>query len=493
MEQRTGEKSAERIAIEVGAPIIKAAGSWQELHQALAKDGMRYERVGSGAVLFVNEVGVKASRADREASMGKLEKRLGAFTPSAKQKVVERAPEPVQRDMPGWQQYIAQRRRHGEERTAAVAALKQRQEAETKKLRGQQRREREEVLEGHWTGRGALRNVLESLLAAQRAVALAELRERQRRERAKLREQYRPYPDLEQWLRQQAHPELAEQWRYRASEVQQIRGQDARPATPRDIRDFTPEVRGGEVRYARRDLTQHGAEAAFVDRGGEIDVYAWRERASVLAALQLAEQKWEGFEVSGRSQFKALCVELAVEHGFKLSNPELREAMAQERQRQLEVRALPGDIEPSPQPRPSRAGTREGAAAPLPGIEVKLPPGYEDTARAYATHYRDVLLRQGGRAVDPSRVDAMIAVRMQATGHTQQAVEVVLQHCSPLLRQDREERNWEHYAKRTVDYAFGAAGQRQAEELKRYWRQWQKLEGQRELQRERDHSPSMSR
>ena len=37
MEQRTGEKSAERIAIEQGAPIIKQATSWRELHSQLAE------------------------------------------------------------------------------------------------------------------------------------------------------------------------------------------------------------------------------------------------------------------------------------------------------------------------------------------------------------------------------------------------------------------------------------------------------------------------
>lgn len=489
MEQRTGEKSAERIAIETGAPIIKAAGSWQELHQALAKEGMRYERIGSGAVLFVNDVGVKASRADREASLGKLEKRLGVFEPS-QTKAVARLPEPLQHAVPGWEQYITGRRAYGAEKDAVLKALKQRQEAEREALMERHRRERAEVLQGRWRGRGELRNALESILAARRAGEQADMRDRQRRERALLRERYRPYPDLEQWLRQMDHPELAEQWRYRATEVQHIRGDTAEAARPRDIRDYVPEIRGEEVRYARRDMVPAGADAAFVDKGGEIDVHAWRERASVLAALQLADQKWSSFEVTGRAQFKAMVVELAVEHGFNLDNPELREHIAQERQRQLEARAMPPGRDAAAAP--TRDGTREVPAAQLPGVEASLPTSYERGAKAYACHYRDVLKRQGAHATDLSRLDAMIAVRMRATGHTQQEVEVVLRHCAPLIRQKDEGRDWGNYAKRTAEYAFGAAGERQANELKRYWQQWQKVEG-REHEVARDHNRGMSR
>jgi hypothetical protein len=76
----------------------------------------------------------------------------------------------------------------------------------------------------------------------------------------------------------------------------------------------------------------------------------------------------------------------------------------------------------------------------------------------------------------------------------------VLQLCAPLIRQNSAERDWGHYARRTVEYAFGAAGQRQADELQKYWPQWQQLEAQqevpqqpRERERERERSPGMSR
>lgn len=82
MEIQTGEKSAQRIGIEDAGPIIAKAKSWSELHAELAKVGMEYRREGSGAKVYINEIGVKASDVDRKASFSALQKRLGAFQPA---------------------------------------------------------------------------------------------------------------------------------------------------------------------------------------------------------------------------------------------------------------------------------------------------------------------------------------------------------------------------------------------------------------------------
>jgi hypothetical protein len=88
-EVRTGEKSAERVAIEKAAVIIKGARNWDGLHAGLAKEGFRYAKFGSGAVVYVGEIAIKASAVDREASFGKLEKRLGRYQgPSPKEGMV---------------------------------------------------------------------------------------------------------------------------------------------------------------------------------------------------------------------------------------------------------------------------------------------------------------------------------------------------------------------------------------------------------------------
>ena len=76
-ERATGEKSVQRIAQERAHELIKNAESWGELHASLKQVGLRFEKKGSGAIIWVGEQAVKASSVDRAFSMGKLCKRLG--------------------------------------------------------------------------------------------------------------------------------------------------------------------------------------------------------------------------------------------------------------------------------------------------------------------------------------------------------------------------------------------------------------------------------
>ena len=340
MENRTGEKSAERIAIEDGAPIIKKAQTWEQLHRELAAKGMRYEKTGSGATLFVGDVGVKASSADRDASLSKLQKRLGAYQPAPqRQQVAQREPEPIKPDVPGWKDYITGRKEHYAEKNAAKLAQDKRQEQERKQLAEQQKARRDELMRGNWKGKGEVLNAMRSVIAAEQAAEKAALKEKHQKQREQHRQQFRPYPDLEQWQRMQRSPELAEQWRHRASEPQRIEGDRSEPPTPRDIRAYAPEIVGQQVHYSRRD--EGGAErgVSFVDKGKSIDIHDWRNRDSTLAALQLSAQKWGSFTVTGNDEYKAMCAKLAAEHGFKITNPELQESIQQERQRIQQERA----------------------------------------------------------------------------------------------------------------------------------------------------------
>jgi len=331
MEQRTGEKSAERVAIENAPAIVKRARNWQELHQGFAAAGMRYEKTGSGATIFIGQVGVKASSADRSASLAQLQKRFGPHEPPGiAHRVAERKPEPLQQRTPGWETYIAGRKAHAAAREAATVELRQRHQAERKRLLAEQRVRREEVLGGNWRGRGDLRNALQSVLAAEQAAAKACLAERQARERHALRQCFRPYPDLEQWHHKRENPHLAEQWRYRAHEPQGMEGEGDDVPRRRDIRDYTAIMQGREVFYSR--MAAAFPDVAFIDRGRRIDIVDWRNRESVLAALQLSDQKWGAITVTGNDQYKALCAQLAAEYGFRIVNPELQASIAEQRQ-----------------------------------------------------------------------------------------------------------------------------------------------------------------
>ena len=84
-ERRSGEKSAARVAIETAAPLIAAAGTWDELHASLAEQGMRYAqatRARTGATVTIGDVTIRASRVSREATLRSLEARLGSYRPA---------------------------------------------------------------------------------------------------------------------------------------------------------------------------------------------------------------------------------------------------------------------------------------------------------------------------------------------------------------------------------------------------------------------------
>jgi hypothetical protein len=364
-----------------------------------------------------------------------------------------------------------------------------------------------------WKGKGELRQAMQSILAAEQAGERASLKDRHQGERELLRERFAPYPDFEVWLRERGQPELAEQWRYRdrdretgkslqqgedrgvgqgvdrrvgqipadqGHEVARIRaagvdrGQNSMSvvAVPRGIRNYVAHIHGREVHYSRRDAVESassGSDAAvvaFVDKGREIEVHDSHSDDTLLAALELAAQKWGELSVSGSDDYKARCAALAVEHGFRIVNPELQERI----ERGLLAKSkLSSEMEGGA---PEFATT---SGASLPG----------SLADVYRRHYEDVVGRQerrehAGKAhVDPSRVDAMIAVRMRVTGHDQAAVQEALRQCSPSVhgRSAGNGRDWNHYAERTAQYAFSPAGTRRFDQLGQYRAQWEKLEG----------------
>ena len=97
---------------------------------------------------------------------------------------------------------------------------------------------------------------------------------------------------------------------------------------PRDIRDYLPEVFGREVRYSNAQ-----GKAAFVDSGPKISVLDQSD-ASVLAALQLARQKYgKDLVVTGPEEFWSTVVRLAIRNNIALANPELQEQIRREKDR----------------------------------------------------------------------------------------------------------------------------------------------------------------
>ncbi len=94
---------------------------------------------------------------------------------------------------------------------------------------------------------------------------------------------------------------------------------------------------------------------------------------------------------------------------------------------------------------------------------------------AYFAHYENI--RSYITVEDFSRVDAMIALRMRANGHSPEAVLTAIRDCAPQIRTGTEKRrDWQRYAERTMNYAFGYAGDRDLIKNEQYKKFWQSVE-----------------
>jgi hypothetical protein len=204
-ESSTGEKSAQRIAQERGHAVIKNAQSWKELHEGLGKAGLRLEKKGSGAVVFVGDTAVKASSIDRNFGLSKLCKRLGDFEAGNYEPEMKTPePEPVS-DMAveEWREY----RRHQETRAIARDMEERRKTAVFHRATASQREHRQTALTSLARYGLPMLNIARHFLKAQQKAELRRLREEiPRREK--------PLPRFWKWLGEK-NPRLASLWKFR--------------------------------------------------------------------------------------------------------------------------------------------------------------------------------------------------------------------------------------------------------------------------------------
>lgn len=332
-ENRTGQRSAQRAAIDEGADVLRRAKTWGDLHARLAERGMRFEKKGSGAILWVGEVAVKASTAGRDCSFSALEKRLGAFVlgPDGTS-LRRRVPEAIEPGVAAWREYAVQRHAHYRGRRQQRELLDKQHRGEREDMLERHRSERREIRMGDWKGKGVAVNALRSLLAARQAQEKAAMKERRERELSGWRERFSPWPSFEDWLRDRGQRNLADEWRFRDRTPAVIVGDSSDSPRPRDIRAFSAQIHGWEVRYWRAGTR---SAPSFTDRGREIRIHDL-SRESVLAALHLSAQKWGTFQVYGSERYKRLCTELAAEHGFKIANTELQAAMLASKEQRID-------------------------------------------------------------------------------------------------------------------------------------------------------------
>ncbi len=86
IEAASGVQTTAGYGTETVLPLLTRAITWPDLHQSLAAIGARYERKGSGALVWIGDEPVKASTVSPGASLSKMQKRLGQFQPPLSEK-----------------------------------------------------------------------------------------------------------------------------------------------------------------------------------------------------------------------------------------------------------------------------------------------------------------------------------------------------------------------------------------------------------------------
>jgi hypothetical protein len=211
IESHQGVKSAERVGIETGAALIRAAHSWQDLHQSLAERGMRYEQYGTGAYLYVGDVKLKASSAGRDCSLPQLKKRLGEYQQPLNNLNVQKVePEYLDDLSPERQEYFEQRTKYNNQ-GRSTTEIKDRHVAEMRKLQVDQQKRRDKIVRGDWRGKGALLNAVRSAVGSEQVKEREELTSQHKEELERLK--IEPFPEFDQWRQQRLEVDQIERVR----------------------------------------------------------------------------------------------------------------------------------------------------------------------------------------------------------------------------------------------------------------------------------------
>jgi hypothetical protein len=148
------------------------------------------------------------------------------------------------------------------------------------------------------------------------------LRDRHVKEREEMKKCFPArFPNFKTWLDiSEDDKEALISFRYPQNGVLTDPSQGNKNTAAFDLRAFSPVIGNkGGVAYRTGD----GNEAKFIDYGKLIVLSEKCGRASILAALQLANQKWGSAVINGSEEYKRACAELAMEHNLKIHNPDL--------------------------------------------------------------------------------------------------------------------------------------------------------------------------
>lgn len=540
-EMATGEKSAQRIAQERGHEIIKNAKSWDELHEGLEKIGLRFEKKGSGAIIRIGETVIKASSVDRSFSMGKLCKRLGEFVAgnydtampeikpeplsqtiaqdlqifrAATQELAKRKKENAAKEREEWEELQAQQKLEREVKLENIAkehpvlvpiaryCLKIQQKDERKAFHDEQVKKRPSFIRpkfNQWLLRRG-KNL---------AAVLAKNTEKSRHAAPPMPQS----PPAVQRPPAKAFLEYAKAVnadRYRVTAIK-MDDDGSRKVFILDKKD------GQSMGFTPAELVQKMPEILKLQKRGENIYYTplSEDKHHILIddvspenVVRLQKDGYKPAAIIESSPHNFQCVLTIPKFGGEFDR-QIANQLATILNREYGDPMLSGAIHPHRAPgfanRKPKHRQKDGSY-PLALLRFavqqickkaivearKLEQAFQAKMRqrqktvfaptvqtspqaAYFAHYENI--RGHITVEDFSRVDAMIALRMRANGHSPDAVLAAIRDCAPSIRTGTEKRrNWPAYAKRTMNYAFGYAGDRDLMRNARYMELWKSIE-----------------
>ena len=510
------------------------------MHRKLAEAGLRFEKKGSGAVIFVGDIAVKASSVDRAFSMKKLCRKWGEFTEGNYTEEKEALPpEPVSSvNLEEWklyqQEFEEEQEARNDEAITPVDSLRKRQREQRRKSLARLAQYGVPVL-----------NIARHCLKIQQ-------REERRFLRGTGKKVRRRKPRFEAWLRAKGLHRQAGLWRYRSAwektrhtpppvpdrgresmrEMENFRRYAVAVGADRyrvtciameangNKKTFILDKEGGVTKgFTPEELVLHMPEMLRLQRRGENIYYTplSAEKHHVLiddmTAESLVRLQRDGYRpavILESSPGNFQCILTIAKLGSRFDR-DVGNRLTERLNREYGDKKLCGCIHPHRAPgfenrKPKHrredgsfpevkllvaekrecrkalelarqiAGEYEAAAESRKRWPV-LPPGCGpsgDAVTAYHVHFEDI--RRHLTIEDYSRVDAMIALRLRATGHSRDAVMEAVLQCAPSIRETPARRDWQRYAERTADYAFGTAGDVELAKYETYREMWRRVE-----------------
>lgn len=611
-EHATGAKSAQRIAQERGKNLIENAKTWDELHKNLASVGLRFEKKGSGSIIFVGEIAVKSSSVDRKFSFKKLCDKLGEYEDgtayystkeTAKKELIVEPVSPVNKDE--WNQYAAENLQkditaHEEifhDNILYLGGWTLAGYPNAKK--GKKGEQDDEKKSDHFAhrrfGNGSTAKLRLRTLSECRLAYYTEKREKNSQSilhgderpyrRAEhhsvrwgnydsgtinfftLRESFKPQkrrscgrrPRFKEWLLANGKNKAADMWRNRSlfeERIPQKLHQSGGENMPTELHQkweefsrYAHAVNAERFRITCIKMAENGEKKTFIldKKNGETKGFSLDEVRQKFGEMLRLQNRGENIYVTPLSQKKhhILIDDMTVESvrrlladGFKpaaiiQSSPgnyqciltipkmgseydrDIGNRITERLNREYGDKKLCGCIHPHRIPgfqnlKPKHRKT-DGTYPAVRLIEyhavecqktfnLSKTIAHEIVEKnkireknkkflsergshsvgspdaAYKAHYENI--QRHLSITDFSRVDAMIALRLRATGHSYDAVRAAIERCAPVIREKNERRNWEQYAERTANYAFGVAGDRELIRHAAYIDHWRRIEGQ---------------